>query len=154
MEIVQATSESQVDAVRELFREYSNWLQVDLCFQNFEKELAALPGDYAPPSGRLWLAFEGEELGGCIAMRSLGNGVCEMKRLYVRPQFRGRGWGRTLAERLISEARATGYEKMRLDTLPGLMDRAISMYRLLGFREIERYYDNPYETAIFMELEL
>lgn len=154
MELVQATSEAEIAAARELFREYSNWLQVDLCFQNFEKELAALPGDYSPPSGRLWLTFEDEELAGCIAMRSLGDGICEMKRLYVRPQFRGRGFGRVLAERLIAEARTVGYAKMRLDTLPGRMDRAIGMYRSLGFREIDRYYNNPDETALFLELEL
>ena len=154
MEVVQATSDVEIEAARELFREYARWLQVDLCFQNFEKELAALPGDYSPPAGRLWLAFENEELAGCIAMRSLGEDICEMKRLYVRPQFRGRGFGRVLAERLIAEARTIGFSKMRLDTLPGRMDRAIGMYRSLGFREIDRYYDNPYEPALFMELEL
>ena len=154
MEFVQATSEAEIAAARELFREYAKWLQVDLCFQNFEKELAALPGDYSPPAGRLWLAFENEELAGCIAMRSLGEDICEMKRLYVRRQFRGRGLGRLLAERLIAEVRTIGYSKMRLDTLPGRMDRAIGMYRSLGFREIERYYNNPDETALFMELEL
>ena len=154
MKIIQATSPKEIEAARELFREYSNWLQVDLCFQNFEKELAELPGGYEPPNGRLWLAFDGEKLAGCIAMRSLGDGFCEMKRLYVRPQFRGRGLGRLLAERLIEEARAIGYAKMRLDTLPGRMDQAIAMYRSLGFHEIDRYYNNPYETAMFMELDL
>ena len=154
MEIIQAKSESEVDAARKLFREYSEWLQVDLCFQNFEKELAGLPGDYAPPTGRLWLAFHEEKLAGCIALRTLGDGISEMKRLYVRPDFRGQGLGRLLAERLIDEARSLGYTKMRLDTLPGRMDRAIAMYRGLGFQEIDRYYDNPYETAMFMELDL
>jgi ribosomal protein S18 acetylase RimI-like enzyme len=154
MEIVQASSPQEIEAARGIFREYSKWLNVDLCFQNFDGELAALPGDYSPPTGRLWLAFDGDVLAGSIAMRSLGSEICEMKRLYVRPEFRGRGLGRLLAERLIAEARSIGYRKMRLDTLPGRMDRAIAMYRSLGFRKIERYYNNPYETAIFMELEL
>lgn len=154
MRLIQASTTNETEAARELFREYATWLQVDLCFQNFERELAELPGDYSPPSGRLWLAYEDERLAGCIAMRSLGEGISEMKRLYVRPEFRGRGFGRAMAERLIEEARGIGYTKMRLDTLPGRMDQAIAMYRSLGFQEIGRYYDNPYETAMFMELNL
>jgi ribosomal protein S18 acetylase RimI-like enzyme len=154
MEIVQASSQQEIEEARGIFREYSEWLNVDLCFQNFESELAALPGDYSPPTGCLWLAFDGDVLAGSIAMRSLGGDICEMKRLYVRPEFRGQGLGRLLAERLIAQARSIGYRRMRLDTLPGRMDRAIAMYRSLGFREIERYYDNPYGTALFMELDL
>ncbi|HLA09293.1 MAG TPA: GNAT family N-acetyltransferase [Pyrinomonadaceae bacterium] len=152
--IAQAHSPSEIETARQLFREYSDWLQVDLCFQNFEKELAGLPGDYAPPEGRLWLAWINQDIAGCIALRSLGEGICEMKRLYVRPEFRGQGLGRLLAEKLIQEARNIGYQKMRLDTLPGRMDQAIAMYRDLGFQEIERYYNNPDETALFMELDL
>ena len=152
--IAQADSPSEIETARELFREYSDWLQVDLCFQNFEKELAGLPGDYAPPEGRLWLAWINQDIAGCIALRSLGKGICEMKRLFVRPEFRGQGLGRLLAEKLIQEARNIGYQKMRLDTLPGRMDQAIAMYRDLGFQEIERYYNNPDETALFMELDL
>lgn len=152
--IAQADSPSEIETARELFREYSDWLQVDLCFQNFEKELAGLPGDYAPPEGRLWLAWINQDIAGCIALRSLGEGICEMKRLFVRPEFRGQGLGRLLAEKLIQEARNIGYQKMRLDTLPGRMDQAIAMYRDLGFQEIERYYNNPDETALFMELDL
>jgi ribosomal protein S18 acetylase RimI-like enzyme len=152
--IAQAHSPSEMKTARQLFREYSDWLQVDLCFQNFEKELAGLPGDYAPPEGRLWLAWINQDIAGCIALRSLGEGICEMKRLYVRPEFRGQGLGRLLAEKLIQEARNIGYQKMRLDTLPGRMDQAIAMYRDLGFQEIERYYNNPDETALFMELDL
>jgi len=154
MRIVQATSKQELDAARGIFREYSTWLNVDLCFQNFERELAELPGEYSPPSGRLWLVFQGDVLAGSIAMRSLSGDICEMKRLYVRPEFRGQGLGRLLAERLIQEARLIGYRRMRLDTLPGRMDQAISMYRSLGFSEIDRYYNNPYETAMFMELDL
>ena len=152
--IAQADSPSEIETARELFREYSDWLQVDLCFQNFEKELPGLPGDYAPPEGRLWLAWINQDIAGCIALRSLGEGICEMKRLFVRPEFRGQGLGRLLAEKLIQEARNIGYQKMRLDTLPGRMDQAIAMYRDLGFQEIERYYNNPDETALFMELDL
>jgi ribosomal protein S18 acetylase RimI-like enzyme len=152
VDIVQASSPLEIAAARELFIEYSKWLGVDLCFQNFERELAELPGDYAMPAGRLWLAFDDQALAGSIALRSLGDGICEMKRLYVRPAFRGRGLGRLLVQRLIEEARSLGYHKMRLDTLPGRMDRAITMYRSFGFVEIDRYYDNPYETALFMEL--
>ena len=152
--IAQAESPREVETARALFREYSDWLQVDLCFQNFERELADLPGDYARPNGRLWLAWVNQDIAGCIALRSIGDGICEMKRLYVRPEFRGQGLGRLLAEKLIEEARNIGYRKMRLDTLPGRMDRAIAMYRDLGFHEIERYYNNPHETALFMELDL
>lgn len=154
MRLIQASTTNEIEAARELFREYSTWLKVDLCFQNFERELAELPGDYSLPLGRLWLAYEDERLAGCIAMRSLGEGISEMKRLYVRPEFRGRGFGRAMAERLIEEARALGYSKMRLDTLPGRMDQAIAMYLSLGFQEIDRYYNNPYESAMFMELNL
>ena len=152
--IAQAEYPREVETARALFREYSDWLQVDLCFQNFEIELADLPGDYARPNGRLWLAWVNQDIAGCIALRSIGDGICEMKRLYVRPEFRGQGLGRLLAEKLIEEARNIGYRKMRLDTLPGRMDRAIAMYRDLGFHEIERYYNNPHETALFMELDL
>ena len=135
-----------------MFREYASGLGIDLCFQNFDKELAQLPGDYVPPTGRLFLALEDEAAIGCVALRKIGDGVCEMKRLYVSPEFRGTGLGRTLAEAIIEAAREIGYDRMRLDTLPGKMDRAIAMYRSLGFREIEPYYQNPVEDAAFMEL--
>jgi ribosomal protein S18 acetylase RimI-like enzyme len=154
LRIIPAQSEQHIQLARELFRAYSAELQVDLCFQNFEKELAELPGDYAPPAGQLWLAFEGDEVAGCVALRSLGENISEMKRLYVRPAFRGTGAGRELTEHLIAEARELGYSKLRLDTLPDKMAAAISLYRARGFREIDRYYDNPFELAIFMELDL
>src|SRR6185295_15637549 len=117
-------------------------------------ELAELPGGYAPPCGRLLVAIAENQSGGCVALRKIADGVCEMKRLYVRPEFRGTALGRTLAEAIIIAAREIGYQQMRLDTLPGKMDRAIAMYRLLGFKEIGPYYENPVETALFMELEL
>lgn len=152
MKLIQAKSPEEVSRARELFEEYAGDLGISLCFQNFDKELAELPGDYVPPSGRLFLAVKDELAAGCVALRKIGDGVCEMKRLYVRPESRGTGLGRTLAETVIEAAREIGYGRMRLDTLPGKMDRAIAMYRSLGFQEIEPYYNNPVEGAAFMEL--
>ena len=154
MKLIQVQADSEVQEARRLFEEYAAWLGVNLCFQNFEKELAELPGDYAPPGGRLLLAVEDDQVAGCVALRKIGEGVGEMKRLYVRPAFRGRGLGRTLTETVIDAAREVGYDRLRLDTLPGKMDRAIAMYRSLGFTNIEPYYDNPYEDAAYMELRL
>jgi putative acetyltransferase len=151
---VQATSPDDIKHARELFEEYAAWLQIDLCFQSFDKELASLPGQYAPPDGRLLLAIEGEQIAGCVALRKIGEDTCEMKRLFVRSQFRGKGLGRKLAETIIAEARQIGYERMRLDTLPGRMDQAIKLYRSLGFTEIPAYYHNPVPDATFMELVL
>ncbi len=139
--------------VRKLFREYQQSLGIDLCFQNFEQELAGLPGDYAPPSGRLLLARSGPEVAGCVALRKIGEGLCEMKRLYVRDAFRAQGLGRKLAEAILAEARRIGYRRMRLDTLPS-MRAAIPLYRSLGFSEITPYTINPIEGALFMEKEL
>jgi putative acetyltransferase len=150
----QVESVEEIEQTRELFHEYVTWLGVNLCFQNYDKEVAELPGEYVPPTGRLYLAIEDDQTAGCIALRKLADGICEMKRLYLRPQFRGRQLGRTLVDRVIEDARQIGYSRMRLDTLPGKMDAAIAMYRSLGFTDIERYYDNPYETAVFMELDL
>ncbi|HKO36088.1 MAG TPA: GNAT family N-acetyltransferase [Pyrinomonadaceae bacterium] len=152
--IRQLEGEEDVEQARWLFREYEAWLGLDLCFQNFEKELAELPGAYAPPTGRLLLAFENDQLAGCVALRKLSDGVCEMKRLFLRPEFHGQGRGRKLTERIIREARDAGYKRMRLDTLPQQMGRAIALYRLLGFKEIEPYNTNPVSGALFMELEL
>jgi putative acetyltransferase len=154
MEFIQAQSEDDIKHARELFEEYAAWLQIDLCFQNFDKELASLPGQYAPPDGRLLLAIEDDQVAGCVALRKIGEGTCEMKRLFVRSQFRGKGLGRRLAETIIAEARQIGYERMRLDTLPRRMDQAIKLYRSLGFSEILAYYHNPVPDATFMELVL
>jgi putative acetyltransferase len=153
-ELIYVRSENDIEHARELFREYEAWLEVDLCFQNFEKELAELPGKYAPPDGRLLLAVENGKVAGCAALRKIGEGICEIKRLFLRPQFRGKGLGRQLAEVIIEEAKQIGYERMRLDTLPPKMNDAIALYRLLEFKEIEPYYDNPVPGAKFMELDL
>jgi ribosomal protein S18 acetylase RimI-like enzyme len=142
MEIVQAVTQGQVAEARALFREYERSLGIDLCFQGFEQELAGLPGAYAPPRGRLLLATDGDALAGCVALRPLDDSACEMKRLYVRPAFRGRRAGRRLAERVVAEARSIGYACMRLDTLPS-MKEAIALYRALGFVEIAPYTTNP-----------
>jgi ribosomal protein S18 acetylase RimI-like enzyme len=148
------TSEADLEETRKLFREYASWLEIDLCFQNFAQELAALPGDYAPPDGRLLLAEHNGEAAGCVALRKLDEGLGEMKRLFVRDRFRGQGIGRTLIEAIIREAKEAGYERMRLDTIPPKMNAAIGLYRLFGFREIEPYCNNPVPGAKFMELEL
>ena len=150
----QAQSNEDVQEARQLFEEYAAWLGFSLCFQNFDKELAELPGDYSPPHGRLLLAVENHQVAGCVGLRKIGEGTGEMKRLYVRPEFRGKGLGRRLTETIIEAARELGYQRLRLDTLPGKMDQAIAMYRSLGFEDIERYYNNPYEEAAFMELAL
>ncbi|MGB9359979.1 MAG: GNAT family N-acetyltransferase, partial [Candidatus Sulfotelmatobacter sp.] len=122
--------------------------------QNFDKELAALPGDYAPPAGRLLLAEYEGQLAGCVALHKLDSMICEMKRLYLRPEFRGKGIGRVLAERIIAEARQVGYQRVRLDTVEPVMKDAVEMYRKLGFKEIAPYCANPIAGALYMELQL
>ncbi len=153
MKVTDATSVEDVERARTLFSEYERSLGVDLSFQGFAQELAGLPGAYAPPKGRLLLGVEGDELAGGVALRPLGADVGEMKRLYVRPGFRGRHAGRLLATALIREARAIGYARMRLDTLPS-MKEAIALYRSLGFLEIAPYNANPVPGALFLELDL
>jgi putative acetyltransferase len=151
--LVPAESEEQFAEARRLFQEYASGLGVDLCFQNFEQELASLPGYYAPPSGRLLLAMDGSQTAGCVALRPLSEVVCEMKRLYVRPEFRGTGLGRRLAIAIMGEGRSIGYQRMRLDTLP-FMSEAIALYRSLGFQEIGAYRENPIAGSLYMEADL
>jgi len=150
----QAESLTQIAQARELFLEYAQSLGFSLCFQGFDKELADLPGDYAPPDGRLLLAEYDGKFAACVALHKLESGICEMKRLYLRPQFRGKGLGRALAERIISDARQIGYARMRLDTVEPIMKDAVAMYRKLGFNEIPPYRTNPIAGAMYMELEL
>jgi putative acetyltransferase len=152
--IGQANSPAQIQQVRELFLEYARSLAFSLCFQGFDQELAGLPGDYASPQGRLLLAEHQGEPAGCVALHKLTPEICEMKRLYLRPRFRGRGLGRALAEAVIAEARNIGYQQMRLDTVEPVMRDAVTLYRNLGFKEIEPYRANPIEGAMYMELEL
>jgi putative acetyltransferase len=148
----QAESQSDISDVRSIFREYESWLGLDLCFQGFEDELKNLPGKYVAPQGRLYLARVDETVAGCIALRPLEPNVCEMKRLFVRDEFRGLRIGLTLIERVIDDAREIGYAAMRLDTFPPKMGKAVQLYESYGFREIPPYYNNPNEGVLFMEL--
>src|SRR6185312_16301659 len=151
-DLQQAESTEQIGAIRELFLEYANSLNFSLCFQSFENELSELPGDYAPPGGRLLLATRESQPAGCVALHKLDEEVCEMKRLYVRPQFRGKGLGRVLSERVVADAREIGYKRLRLDTVEPVMRDAVALYRKLGFREIAPYRENPIAGALYMEL--
>ena len=146
----------EMDLVRVLFLEYQAWLGVDLCFQGFDEELAGLPGAYAPPGGNIWIARESdaeESVAGIVALRPQAPDRAEMKRLWLRPAFRGRGLGRRLAETAITAARQAGYRRLCLDTL-GQMDAARSLYTDLGFKEIPAYYDNPLDDVRYLELDL
>jgi putative acetyltransferase len=151
LKLITVVGGADLERIRGLFAEYAQDLPFDLSFQNFEDELAGLPGRYAPPSGRLLLARCGDAFVGCVALRQIGDGVCEMKRLFVQPKHRGRGIGKALARAVIEEARHIGYKRMRLDTV---LEPAKSLYRSLGFREIPPYQHVPIEGVVFMELEL
>ncbi|PYS98168.1 MAG: GNAT family N-acetyltransferase [Acidobacteria bacterium] len=152
--IRQAGSETDIVEVRRIFREYEAWHGFDLCFQGYEDELKNLPGKYSDPDGRLYLARVDGAIAGCIALRPLETGVCEMKRLFVKKEFRGLRIGRMLIERVIDDAREIGYATMRLDTFPPIMGKAVELYESYGFREIPPYYNNPNEGVLFMELRL
>ena len=153
-EIVQAEGDVRIEAARRLFREYEAWLGLDLCFQGFEDELQNLPGKYAVPEGRLYLAQVDDAIAGCIALRPLESDACEMKRLFVREGFRGLRIGQRLIEQVINDARAIGYATMRLDTFPTKMGKAVQLYESYGFSEIPPYYNNPNDGVLFMELQL
>lgn len=153
LKIEQAQTDHDIQQVRELFSEYAAGLGVDLSFQQFEQELATLPGAYAPPAGRLFLASHNGQLAGCCALRPLAADIGELKRLYVRPQFRGHNIGRALVEASLEAARQIGYERLRLDTLPA-MQEARALYAALGFKEIPPYRHNPIPGTAFLELSL
>ena len=154
IELIQATIPEHIEQARSLFLEYGSSLGFSLCFQSFDEELKSLPGAYVPPSGRLLLARYTGHAAGCVALRRLEAGICEMKRLYVRPADRGRSLGRMLVERIIAEARIIGYQRMRLDTIASEMKDAIALYRRMGFEEIAPYSVIPIEDALWMELRL
>lgn len=151
--IAEAVFPENTVAVRALFREYAATLDFSLEFQGFYDELAGLPGEYAAPRGCVLLAQSGPELAGCVALRPFGPEACEMKRLYVRPVFRGRGVGKLLAEQVVERARVLNYPRMLLDTAPDMAD-AIRLYRHLGFHETEAYRPNPIEGALYFALDL
>ena len=153
LKIFPVETKEDIDAVKQLFIEYADSLEFDLCFQNFEEELANLPGDYTPPEGCLLLAEYQGKVAGCVALRKLSDDVCEGKRLYVRPQFRGLKIGRKLVEAIITEAGKRGYSSIRGDTVPS-MQIAQALYASLGFKQIEPYCYNPIEGAIYIELKL
>ena len=153
IDLRKAASTADMETARALFVEYQEALGISLCFQNFDAELAGLPGAYAAPEGRLLLAFADAEPAGCVALRKLEDGICEMKRLWVRPAFRGTRLGRRLVEAVLAEGRAAGYRAVRLDTLPSMRE-AQALYVSLGFVDIPPYNDHPIEGTRFMELSL
>jgi ribosomal protein S18 acetylase RimI-like enzyme len=153
LEIVDAHGPERLDDIRELFSEYVETLGFDLDFQDYEREYGELPGEYAPPDGRLLLALYGSKTAGCVALRKFAEGDCEMKRLYVRREFRGKGVGRALAVVIIDAAKKMGYRKMMLDTVPSMVE-ALALYRSLGFSKRDPYRYNPVDGAVFMELYL
>jgi putative acetyltransferase len=153
IEIHTAQTPDDLGSIRVLFREYQQGLGVDLCFQDFETELAGLPGKYAGPTGVLLIAKDRDDACGCVAVRPMEGTICEMKRLFVRPDWRGRGLGRRLAEAILDRARSLSYTAMRLDTLDRLTE-AMCLYESMGFRRIPAYYDNPLEGVAYWELDL
>ena len=151
--IIHAESSEFIPEVKALFQEYADSLDFELCFQEFDSELEELPGVYARPDGAILLALFGGEIAGCVAFRPIGEGICELKRLYVKPVYRSKGIGRRLVEEIIEEARMAGYTAMRLDTIPSMI-AANALYGLLGFIEIEPYVHNPIDGALYLELTL
>ena len=150
--IYETNPDNEIEEVRSLFLEYANSLNFDLCFQRFDEELKSLPGKYSPPGGLILLAKVNDKYAGCVALRDSGDSICEMKRLYVRPEFRGLGIGKSLCDNLIEKSRQIGYKKMRLDTIAEKMQSAIKLYKSYGFYEIPAYYHNPEKGVIYMEM--
>ena len=153
MRIKRAQTKAEIQEVESLFQEYESFLNVDLCFQNFEDELANLPGKYSPPRGDLLIGLDGEKIVGCVAVRKLDDDICEMKRLFVRQESRGTGLGRQLAQEIIVISQKLGYSLMRLDTLDRLT-KVMHLYKTLGFKKIESYYENPLPGVVYWELKL
>ena len=151
IEILEAKTEQDMYAVRELFKEYTDGLGIDLTFQNYEQELAGLKTIYLPPSGSLLLARYNGSFVGCVGLRKLDNVSCEMKRLYIKPGTRSRGLGSALCKRIIQKGKQLGFKRMRLDTLAS-MTGALTLYKRLGFYEIEPYYKNPIPETVYMEI--
>ena len=153
LRVLNATHTAELEHVRQFFRNYAAWLGVDLCYQNFDAEMASLPGAYSAPDGRLLFAEVAGKPAGCVGIRKFSDGVCEMKRLYVEPSMRGQGVGRDLALAAIRTAQELGYKRIMLDTLPA-MRIAVKLYRELGFTEAPAYYPTPIEGTIFLSLDL
>ncbi len=150
LKCIQAASSDELAQARELFLEYAATPGIGVCFKGFEEEVQGLPGDYAPPEGRLLLSYVNGQAAGCVALRKIEPGVCEIRRLYVRPQFRGQQLGRELADAIITQAREAGYHTARLGTLP-VMKEAIALYQSLGFRRVAPYKATALDEAIYME---
>lgn len=153
IEIVAYREDADIEIAANLFREYQSDLNADLCFQGFEEELASLPGKYARPQGNILIAKYKEQIAGCVALRPIENEVAEMKRLYVKPAYRGCSIGKVLTREIIQEAKQSGYKSIRLDTLKRL-HAAIELYKSFGFKPIEAYYNNPMDEVVFLELAL
>lgn len=153
LKLIEVKSTKDLKYIKKLFSEYAKSLGFDLCFQSFDKELVELPGKYAPPYGCLILALHNRQVAGCVALRKISKGICEMKRLYVKPRFRGKGIGRNLARSIIEKAGKIGYTRMRLDTVPA-MKEAISLYHSLGFKKTNPYRYNPIKGTTYMDLNL
>lgn len=153
-EIIAVNNKELAEETKLLFKEYEKWLNVSLCFQGFDEEVKSLPGKYSPPDGRLYIVKYDDKYSGCIALRKLEKDICEMKRLYLKEDVRGKGIGKLLVEKIIKDAKDIGYNKMRLDTIKDKMPNAVDIYKKFGFAEILPYYHNPNPHTLFMELDL
>lgn len=153
LDIIEANTAEQLATVRELFLEYAHSLNFSLNFQSFDRDISELPGKYAPPDGRLYLAYWDKQVAGCVALTKLGIGVCELKRLWVKPEFRGKGIGRALAQKLIDDAREIGYYRMMLDTIDTMVE-AMTLYESLRFERTKAYYNNPLPGATHFQKDL
>lgn len=154
IEILPVNTPELTEETKRLFREYEKWLNVSLCFQGFEEEVNTLPGKYSPPEGRLYIVKYDGKYSGCIALRKIEDGICEMKRLFLKEELRGKGIGNTLVTKIINDAKAIGYKTMRLDTIKEKMPKAVEIYTKHGFVETEQYYHNPNPHTLFLELDL